>query len=80
MTSSIGQSYLWFKAPANSSKHAKNIYFVFEIQKSKVVNGLTRIKPGKAFGPDGFSVEVWKSLCNIGVLWLTKLFNKTILT
>ena len=30
--------------------------------------------------PDGFPIEVWKSLGGIKMIWLTKLFNKSILT
>lgn len=38
------------------------------------------MKPSKALGPDGFPIEVWKNLGDSGVSWLTKLFNKIILT
>ena len=31
---------------------------------------------GKAVGPDGILIEVWKCLSEEGVLWLTKLFNE----
>lgn len=31
---------------------------------------------GKAVGPDGIPIEVWKCLGEEGVLWLTKLFNE----
>jgi hypothetical protein len=30
---------------------------------------------GKAIGPDGIPIEVWKCLGDIAIVWLTKLFN-----
>ncbi|KAI8543108.1 hypothetical protein RHMOL_Rhmol08G0192800 [Rhododendron molle] len=54
--------------------------FYWRIQKFKVVKALKRMKPGKALGPDGIPIEVWKSLGDLVVTWLTKLFNKIIMT
>jgi hypothetical protein len=34
-----------------------------------------RVKGGKAVGPDGIPIEVWRSLGDIVIVWLTKLFN-----
>jgi hypothetical protein len=36
---------------------------------------LKRMKEGKAMGPDGISIEVWRSLGDVAIVWLTKLFN-----
>ncbi|KAI8559998.1 hypothetical protein RHMOL_Rhmol04G0220700 [Rhododendron molle] len=60
----------------------ENIEYEFyrRIQKFKVVKALKRIKPGKALGPDGIPIEVWKSLGDLEATWLTKLFNKIIMT
>jgi hypothetical protein len=33
------------------------------------------MKGGKAMGPDGIPIEVWRILGNITIVWLTKLFN-----
>jgi hypothetical protein len=33
---------------------------------------------GKAVGSDNIPIEVWKSLGDRGIVWLTKLFNKII--
>jgi len=33
------------------------------------------MKGGKAMGPDGVPIEVWRCLCARVMLWLTKLFN-----
>ncbi|KAI8542963.1 hypothetical protein RHMOL_Rhmol08G0181400 [Rhododendron molle] len=38
------------------------------------------MKPDQALGLDGFPIEVWKSLGDIGVLWLTNFFMKIIRT
>ncbi|KAK9099195.1 hypothetical protein Syun_026240 [Stephania yunnanensis] len=34
------------------------------------------MKIGKACGPDEIPIEVWKCLGEIGLIWLTKLYNK----
>jgi hypothetical protein len=54
--------------------------FYRRIQKFEVAKALKRMKPGKALGPDGIPIEVWRSLGDLGVTWLTKLFNKIILS
>jgi hypothetical protein len=36
---------------------------------------LKRMKGGKAMGLDGLPIEVWRSLGDIAIVWLTKLFN-----
>jgi hypothetical protein len=52
-----------------------NICFVCRIQESEVKEALKRMKGGKAMGPDGIPIEVWKCLGDIAIVWLTKLFN-----
>jgi hypothetical protein len=52
-----------------------NRCFVRRIQESEVKEALKRMKGGKAMGPDGILVEVWKCLGDIAIVWLTKLFN-----
>ena len=39
-------------------------------------NALRRIKKGKAVGPDELPVEVWKCTGEMGIDFLTRLFNK----
>jgi hypothetical protein len=36
---------------------------------------LTMMKGGKAMGPNGIPIEVWRNLRNVAIVWLTKLFN-----
>jgi Reverse transcriptase (RNA-dependent DNA polymerase) len=52
-----------------------NKRFVRRIQESEVKEALKKIKIGKALGPDDISIEVWRYLGDIAIVWLTKLFN-----
>jgi hypothetical protein len=52
-----------------------NICFIRKIQELEVKEALKRMKGGKAMGPDGILIEVWKYLRDIAIVWLTKLFN-----
>uniref|UniRef100_A0A8I6WS22 Reverse transcriptase domain-containing protein n=1 Tax=Hordeum vulgare subsp. vulgare TaxID=112509 RepID=A0A8I6WS22_HORVV len=49
--------------------------FVRRIQECEVKEALKRMKVGKAMGPDGIPIEVWRGLGDIAIVWLTKLFN-----
>ncbi|ONL97201.1 Retrovirus-related Pol polyprotein LINE-1 [Zea mays] len=49
--------------------------FVRRIQEYEVKEALKRMKVGKAMGPDGIPIEVWRCLGDIAIVWLTKLFN-----
>ena len=42
----------------------------------EVKNALRRIKKGKAVGPDELPVEVWKCMGEMGIKFLTRLFNR----
>ena len=53
-----------------------NRRFVRRIQESEVKEALKRMKGGKATGPDGIPVEMWRSLGDIAIVWLTKIFNR----
>jgi hypothetical protein len=48
---------------------------VHRTQESEVKEALKRMKGGKAMGPDGIPIEVWKCLGDIAIVRLTKLFN-----
>jgi hypothetical protein len=48
---------------------------VHRIQESEVKDALKRMKGGKAMGPDGIPIELWRTLRDIVIVWLTKLFN-----
>ncbi|ONM20364.1 hypothetical protein ZEAMMB73_Zm00001d005126 [Zea mays] len=49
--------------------------FVRRIQEYEVKEALKRMKVGKAMGPDGIPIDVWRCLGDIAIVWLTKLFN-----
>jgi hypothetical protein len=48
---------------------------VRRIQETEVNDALKRMKGGKTMGPDGMPIEVWRSLGDVTIVWLTKLFN-----
>ena len=41
---------------------------------------LKQMKTGKATGPDDIPIEAWKFLGKVGEVWLTRLFNKILMT
>jgi hypothetical protein len=45
------------------------------IQESEVKDALKRMKRGKTMGLDGIPIEVWRTLEDVAIVWLTKLFN-----
>jgi len=53
-----------------------NRNYMRRISESKVKEALKRMKSRKNVGPDGISIEVWRCLEEMGVRWLTNLFNK----
>jgi hypothetical protein len=48
---------------------------VRRIQESEVKDALKRMNGGKAIGLDGVPIEVWMTLEDVVIVWLTKLFN-----
>jgi hypothetical protein len=52
-----------------------NRQFMCRIQESEVKDALKRMKGGKVMSPDGIPIEVWRSLGDVAIVWLTKLFN-----
>jgi hypothetical protein len=52
-----------------------NRQFVHRIQEYEVKDALKRMKGGKAMGPDGIPIEMWRSLGDVAIVCLTKLFN-----
>ena len=41
----------------------------------EVREALKRMKGGKAMGPNGIPIKVWRCLGDIAIVWLTKMFN-----
>jgi hypothetical protein len=54
-----------------------NRQFIHMIQEFEVKDALKRMKGSKVMSPDGIPIEVWRSLENVMIVWLTKLFNLT---
>ena len=54
--------------------------FFRRIRTTEVRIALKKMKTGKALGPDGIPIEVWKCLGEDGVSWLIKLFNRILMT
>jgi hypothetical protein len=52
-----------------------NWRFVRRIQDIEIKKAFERMKGGKALDPDGVPIEVWRSLKDVAIVWLTKLFN-----
>ena len=49
--------------------------FCEENSEVEIGEALKRMKRGKAMGPDGIPIEVWRCLGDRAIVWLTKLFN-----
>ena len=47
-----------------------------QISESEIKEALKRMKSRKVVGMDGIPIEVWRYLGEMGVRWLTNLFNK----
>jgi hypothetical protein len=41
----------------------------------EVKDALKRMKGGKAMGPNKIPIKVWRTLGDVAIIWLTKLFN-----
>lgn len=50
------------------------------ISPQEVKVAIQKMKNRKATGPDEIPAELWKSMGDIGVAWLTKLFNEILIT
>ena len=68
-----------FEESGNNREIRESIFF-HGISASEVIFALKKIKSGRALGPDGIPIEAWKCLGDVCVSWLTKSFNKIILT
>lgn len=53
-----------------------NRRLVCKVPIPEVKEVLKKIMSGKTMGPDSASIELWRSLGNVALGWLTTLFNK----
>jgi len=58
----------------------RNYNYYRQIQEHEVREALKRMSSGKAVGSDNIPFEVWKSLGNRGIMWLTNLFYEIMRT
>ena len=49
------------------------------VSREEVKNAVRRMKKGKAVGPDELPVEVWKCMGEMGIKFLTRLFNRLLM-
>ena len=49
------------------------------ISREEVKNAVRNMKKGKAVGPDELSIEVWKCIRKMGIKFLTRLFNRSLM-
>ena len=52
---------------------------VNHVSREEVKNTLSRMKKGKAVGPDELPVEVWKCMGKTGIKFLNRLFNRLLM-
>ena len=50
------------------------------VSREEVKNAVRRMKKGKAVGPDELPVEVWKCMGEMGIKFLTRLFNRLLMS
>ena len=49
------------------------------VSREEVKNALRRMKKGKAAGPDELPIEVWKCMGEMGIKFLTRLYNRLLM-
>ncbi|KAH1211080.1 LINE-1 retrotransposable element ORF2 protein [Glycine max] len=72
----FNDGYGYDSSSLDTREEDRNYKYYRRIQKQEVKEALTRISNGKAVGPDNIPIEVWKTLGDRGLEWLTKLFNE----
>ena len=50
------------------------------VSREEVKNAVRRMRKGKAVGPDELPVEVWKRMGEMGIKFLTRLFNRLLMS
>ncbi|KAH1190454.1 putative protein arginine N-methyltransferase 6 [Glycine max] len=68
--------YGYDSSSLDTREEDRNYKYYRRIQKQEVKEALKRMSNGKAVGPDNIPIEVWKTLGDRGLEWLTKLFNE----
>ncbi|KAL5153826.1 LINE-1 retrotransposable element ORF2 protein [Glycine soja] len=68
--------YGYDSSSLDTREEDQNYKYYRRIQKQEVKEALKRMSNGKAVGPDNIPIEVWKTLGDRGLKWLTELFNE----
>ena len=63
-----------------SNKENQDYRFYCRIRDFEVEFALKKMKLNKALGLDDIPIEAWKCLGKKGIVWLTRLFSKILLT
>ncbi|KAL5123966.1 Craniofacial development protein 2 [Glycine soja] len=72
----FNDGYGYDSSSLDTREEDRNYKYYRRIQKQEVKEALKRMSNGKAVGPDNIPIEVWKTLGDRGLEWLTKLFNE----
>ncbi|KAL5131607.1 putative RNA-directed DNA polymerase from transposon BS [Glycine soja] len=72
----FNDEYGYDSSSLDTREEDRNYKYYRRIQKQEVKEALKRMSNGKAVGPDNIPIEVWKTLGDRGLEWLTKLFNE----
>ncbi|KAH1262945.1 Phosphoinositide phospholipase C 6 [Glycine max] len=72
----FNDGYGYDSSSLDTREEDRNYEYYRRIQKQEVKEALKRMSNGKAVGPDNIPIEVWKTLGDRGLEWLTELFNE----
>ncbi|KAH1256215.1 LINE-1 retrotransposable element ORF2 protein [Glycine max] len=72
----FNDGYGYDSSSLDTREEDRNYKYYRRIQKQEVKEVLKRMSNGKAVGPDNIPIEVWKTLGDRGLEWLTELFNE----
>ncbi|KAH1219602.1 LINE-1 retrotransposable element ORF2 protein [Glycine max] len=72
----FNDEYGYDSSSLDTREEDRNYKYYRRIQKQEVKEALKRMSNGKAVGPDNIPIEVWKTLGDRGLEWLTELFNE----
>ncbi|KAH1218442.1 LINE-1 retrotransposable element ORF2 protein [Glycine max] len=72
----FNDGYGYDSSSLDTREDDRNYKYYRRIQKQEVKEALKRMSNGKAVGPDNIPIEVWKTLGDRGLEWLTELFNE----
>ncbi|KAL5176375.1 LINE-1 retrotransposable element ORF2 protein [Glycine soja] len=72
----FNDGYGYDSSSLDTREEDRNYKYYRRIQKQEVKEALKRMSNDKAVGPDNIPIEVWKTLGDRGLEWLTELFNE----